>query len=76
MREECKECNHLPVCKEEQKNILTGICPYYEPEKKIKLCPHCNTNIKIRNLSGYCDHLYYPENCETCKKIRDDKNSE
>ena len=34
MREECKMCNHLPVCKDELKNDLTGICPYYEPERE------------------------------------------
>ena len=25
-------------------------------------------DIAIRNPSGYCDHLYYPEYCEVCKK--------
>lgn len=29
-------------------------------------CKHCGENINIRNPSGYCDHLYYPENCEVC----------
>ena len=37
MREECKKCNHLPVCKDELKNNLTGECPYYEPEKKPRI---------------------------------------
>ena len=31
-RIECKQCNHLPVCKEELKTNLNGICPYYEGE--------------------------------------------
>jgi hypothetical protein len=33
-----------------------------------ELCPHCNELIALRNPSGFCDHLYYPENCEVCKK--------
>lgn len=33
-----------------------------------KLCPHCNMDISIRNPSGYCDHLYYPEYCKVCKE--------
>jgi hypothetical protein len=33
-----------------------------------KRCKHCGIDIAIRNLSGYCDHLYYPEACEVCKK--------
>jgi len=32
MRNECNKCNHLPVCKDELKNNLSGDCPYYEPE--------------------------------------------
>lgn len=30
------------------------------------LCKHCGMDIAIRNPSGYCDHLYYPENCKIC----------
>lgn len=29
-------------------------------------CAHCGFEIGIRNPSGFCDHLYYPENCNTC----------
>jgi len=32
------------------------------------ICQHCLGEIKIRNPKGYCDHLYYPENCSTCKQ--------
>ena len=30
-------------------------------------CDHCGGPIAIRNPSGYCDHLYYPECCNVCK---------
>lgn len=29
-------------------------------------CKHCKKPIAQRNPSGYCDHLKYPENCDTC----------
>ena len=29
-------------------------------------CKHCEMDIAIRNPSGFCDHLYYPENCYVC----------
>ena len=32
------------------------------------ICSHCKMPIRIRNPSGFCDHLYYPESCEICKK--------
>ena len=31
------------------------------------LCLHCGGEIAIRNPTGLCDHLYYPENCDVCK---------
>ena len=27
-----------------------------------KICKYCGGNIDIRNPTGKCDHLYYPEN--------------
>lgn len=30
------------------------------------ICPHCKMNIRIRNPSGFCDHLYYPYYCQFC----------
>jgi len=30
-------------------------------------CPHCGMSKKVRNPSGFCDHLYYPENCKVCR---------
>jgi hypothetical protein len=34
----------------------------------VSICKHCGKDLSIRNPTGYCDHLYYPENCEVCKK--------
>lgn len=31
-------------------------------------CPHCKMDKAIRNPSGYCDHLNYPEYCDVCKE--------
>ena len=28
---------------------------------KMEKCPICNTDKKIRNPTGNCDHLYYPD---------------
>ena len=28
----------------------------------MKLCEYCNEDIEIRNPTGKCDHLYYPDN--------------
>ena len=30
------------------------------------ICKHCGGEIAIRNPKGFCDHLYYPENCTVC----------
>ena len=37
------------------------------------ICPHCHMPIKIRNPSGYCDHLYYPESCTVCQELNNGK---
>lgn len=34
-------------------------------EDKMDLCPNCGGNTAIRNPTGHCDHLYYPENVPT-----------
>ena len=31
-----------------------------------KICEHCKMPIAIRNPSGFCDHLYYPDYCDVC----------
>jgi hypothetical protein len=42
-------------------NMPGFIMPYKE-------CNHCGGDIAIRNPKGFCDHLYYPENCKVCSK--------
>jgi hypothetical protein len=37
-------------------------------DKKIELCKHCGMDLSIRNPSGYCDHLFYPDYCEICER--------
>lgn len=32
----------------------------------IDACPHCLGDKKIRNPSGFCDHLQYPDYCKIC----------
>jgi len=35
---------------------------------EVKLCEHCFYDLSIRNPSGFCDHLYFPENCTICQE--------
>jgi hypothetical protein len=35
----------------------------------LEVCPHCDQNIRERNPTGYCDHLYYPYLCDVCKDM-------
>lgn len=43
---------------------LKELRTYYEKY----ICKHCGGDIRIRNPKGYCDHLYYPDNCDICKR--------
>lgn len=36
--------------------------------KIIRKCRHCKGDLAIRNPTGKCDHLYYPESCDYCSK--------
>jgi len=29
-------------------------------------CPHCHEDIALANPSGFCSHVYYPDNCAVC----------
>jgi len=46
----------------------------YELYRGLEVCPHCDQNIKERNPTGYCDHLYYPNECPICKEIYSEEN--
>jgi len=35
-------------------------------QRKERKCKHCKMDKSIRNPSGYCDHLYYPDSCKIC----------
>lgn len=43
---------------------ITNYKIWMEHEEK---CPHCGFDKDIRNPSGYCDHLHYPDYCAICK---------
>jgi hypothetical protein len=38
-------------------------------EHTFRPCLHCGGDLSIRNPTGECDHLYYPDYCEVCKKL-------
>jgi len=38
-------------------------------DNMVELCKHCGMDTSIRNPSGYCDHLHYPEACKICQDI-------
>lgn len=46
---------------------LNGVNQMSSKTNQVERCSHCTYPISIRNPSGYCDHLYYPECCVTCK---------
>jgi len=41
-----------------------------------KLCKHCKRDVSMRNPSGFCDHLYYPNYCDICSGKREDWEKE
>lgn len=43
---------------------------------KINICEHCNGDINIANPTGTCNHVYYPDYCEVCKKRERAKRKE
>lgn len=46
------------------------------PKLQTKLCPNCGMDTAIRNPSGHCDHLYYPDNLQTKPEKWDDWHNE
>jgi len=43
-------------------NNAEGLYELFELTQEQTLCPNCGGKIEIRNPTGRCDHLYYPEN--------------
>lgn len=35
-----------------------------------KMCIHCGEQVALRNPTGYCDHLHYPDYCRVCKRMK------
>ena len=40
----------------------------YDLYQEKETCPHCDQSIMIRNPTGYCNHLFYPDECKVCKE--------
>ena len=70
----CKTCHEtVPVylnvnltLKPDQTCNCCGNKEFTIPKEHI--CDHCHGDIRIHNPSGFCNHIYYPENCEICKE--------
>lgn len=45
-------------------------------KQKPGLCDHCHGSVAIRNPMGFCDHLYFPDYCRVCKRMRKEKERE
>lgn len=41
-----------------------------------QICPHCKMDKAIRNPSGFCDHLHYPDYCPVCRSPKIDPKQE
>jgi ribosomal protein L37AE/L43A len=57
------------MVKKAQEKLNDEICPD-------EICPHCKKPKRIRNPSGFCDHLYYPDCCKICKSREDSKTKQ
>lgn len=38
-----------------------------------RICLHCKGLVRLTNPSGFCNHVYYPENCQICRRTLDDQ---
>ena len=63
---ECSFCNRKYLCNKSPKNLKVRVPKGQKTFENI--CNHCGMDKKIRNPSGFCDHLHYPENCDICKE--------
>ena len=71
MKECCEKwSSHRVYNIPEKRHFHAWYCPECaSPLEEEKLCKHCNQPIELRNPSGFCDHLYYPENCNHCTEL-------
>jgi hypothetical protein len=59
-------CSRIMECRE------VPCIPYVGKVEKCPeqfVCSHCGRDKRIRNPSGYCDHLYYPDSCKICQRM-------
>lgn len=65
-----KNMIECPKCALEAKSLLHRFCTHKEcpvrdalgPYRKVEVCAHCGGPRDVRNPSGACDHLYWPDN--------------
>lgn len=42
------------------------------PVESVYACVHCGGDVRVRKPTAtgpVCDHLYYPDNCDHCKRL-------
>lgn len=53
---------HAATTPLDQFGSITAITPAQRLKETAELCKHCGEPIAIRNPTGKCDHLYWPDN--------------
>ena len=50
-----------------------GACEKHDVKENMykAICPHCKGLARIRNPTGFCDHLYRPGGCKICSEYSD-----
>jgi len=70
IRDNRERIEALEKVQEEDHEDISGLLDGWKIEHRKpvheEFCTHCHCPISTRNPSGYCDHLYYPENCKVC----------
>lgn len=54
-------------------NVMTAV--EIALKQKDDKCPHCKMSKTLANPSGYCNHVYYPNNCNVCKLMVEQTNT-
>lgn len=58
-----------------RKKTKKGSAVNESTQKLSEICPICGGLVKIRNPTGHCDHLYYPESLDPTKLLAILRNS-